>query len=153
MACKDYYESLMLEVMGEPDPENRERWEKHLDGCGACRSERARLSSLLQEMRKSGNPPELSDTEVDRFAQHRLGRAGPALRAAAHRHDDSGADGPHPGGARADLQRLTMANAEETTMRRKVIKFETVVCTALALVTSTTIAILLNAVSNMSIVA
>jgi hypothetical protein len=46
-----------------------------------------------------------------------------------------------------------MVHAEETTMRRKVIKFETVVCTALALVTSTTIAILLNAVSNMSIVA
>lgn len=70
MACKDYYESMMLEVMGEPDPENRERWENHLGGCGACRSERARLSRLLQVMRKSANPPELSETEVDRFAQH-----------------------------------------------------------------------------------
>jgi len=46
-----------------------------------------------------------------------------------------------------------MVHAEETTMRHKVMKFETVVCAALAVVTSTTIAILLNAVSNMSIVA
>jgi hypothetical protein len=46
-----------------------------------------------------------------------------------------------------------MIHAEETTMKHKAIKFETVVCTALAVVTSTTIAILLNAVSTMSIVA
>jgi hypothetical protein len=61
---------MMLEVMGEPDPENRDRWKNHLGGCGACRSERARLSSLLQVMRKSADPPELSEREVDRFAQH-----------------------------------------------------------------------------------
>ncbi len=70
MACKDYHETLMLDVMGEPDPENRNRWENHLNGCGACRSERTRLSRLLEEMRKHANPPELSETAVDRFAQH-----------------------------------------------------------------------------------
>jgi hypothetical protein len=70
MACKDYHESLMLDVMGEPDPENREPWENHLDGCGACRSERTRLIRLMEEMRKSANPPELPEADVDRFAQH-----------------------------------------------------------------------------------
>jgi hypothetical protein len=70
MACKDYHESLILDVMGEPDPENRKPWENHLDRCGACRSERTRLMSLLGEMRKSANPPELPETVVDGFAQH-----------------------------------------------------------------------------------
>jgi hypothetical protein len=70
MACKDYHESLMLEVMGEPDPENRNHWEKHLDGCGACRSERTRLIRLFKEMRKIANPPEVPETGVERFAQH-----------------------------------------------------------------------------------
>jgi hypothetical protein len=46
-----------------------------------------------------------------------------------------------------------MVNAEEMTMRHKFMKFETVVCAALALMTSTTIAILMYAMSNMSIVA
>jgi anti-sigma factor RsiW len=69
MACKDYYESLMLDVMGEPDPETRNHWENHLDGCGACRSERKRLMTLLEEMRKRANPPELPETEVERFSQ------------------------------------------------------------------------------------
>jgi len=46
-----------------------------------------------------------------------------------------------------------MVYAEETTMRHKLMKFETVVCAALALVTSTTIAMLMHAVFNMRIVA
>ncbi len=69
MACKDYHESLMLDVMGEPDPEIRNHWKNHLDGCGACRSERTRFMRLLEEMRNSANPPELPETEVNRFAQ------------------------------------------------------------------------------------
>jgi hypothetical protein len=69
MACKNYHESLMLDVMGEPDPENWSHWENHLDRCGVCRSERTRLIRLLEAMKKSANPPELFETEVDRFAQ------------------------------------------------------------------------------------
>jgi hypothetical protein len=69
VACKDYDESLMLDVMGEPDVENRNHWESHLDGCAACYSERTRLIRLLEEMRKPANPPELSETQIDRFAQ------------------------------------------------------------------------------------
>jgi hypothetical protein len=69
MACKDYHESLMLDVMGEPDPENRGHWDNHLHGCGSCRSERTRLMRLLEVMKKSAIPPELSETEVERFAQ------------------------------------------------------------------------------------
>jgi hypothetical protein len=69
MACKDYHESLILDVMGEPDPKNRNLLENHLDGCRACRTERTRLIRLLETMRNSANPPELSETEVDRFAQ------------------------------------------------------------------------------------
>jgi anti-sigma factor RsiW len=69
MACKDYYENLVLDVMGEPDPETLNHWENHLEGCGACRSERKRLMTLLEEMRKRANPPELPETEAARFAQ------------------------------------------------------------------------------------
>jgi hypothetical protein len=69
MACKEFHESLMLDLLGEPDPEKRKQWEKHLDGCGPCRLERTRLLRLIGKLKKSANPPELSETEVARFAQ------------------------------------------------------------------------------------
>jgi len=69
MTCRDYHESLILDVFEELDPDSRKDWGNHLDGCGACRLERTRLFALLEEMKKRANPPELSETGVERFAQ------------------------------------------------------------------------------------
>jgi hypothetical protein len=68
-ACKEYHESLMLDVMGEPDPDKGLHWQAHLNGCEACHSERMRLTTLLEEMKKNASPPRLPEAGVESFAQ------------------------------------------------------------------------------------
>ena len=69
-ACRDQNETLMLDVLGElNDPRQRRDWEGHLEACGGCRRERARLLALLGRVKRAGMAPELSAEQADAMAK------------------------------------------------------------------------------------
>jgi len=49
--CTHYQETLLLDVYGELNPPERPEWEKHLEQCKPCRSERERLLSMLRTVK------------------------------------------------------------------------------------------------------
>jgi hypothetical protein len=67
--CRNYNETLMLDVLDElTDPRVHRDWVGHLASCSGCRTEKARMRHLLGQVRASGSPPELSNTEAQRMA-------------------------------------------------------------------------------------
>lgn len=69
-ACRNQNEILMLDALGElNDPRQRRDWEDHLETCGGCRRERARLLTLLGRVKHAGMPPELSVEQADAMAK------------------------------------------------------------------------------------
>jgi len=55
--CTHYQETLLLDVYGELNPHERPEWEKHLEQCEPCRSERERLINLLRAVKATMPSP------------------------------------------------------------------------------------------------
>ena len=58
--CPDHNETLLLDVYGELDPNERPAWEKHLETCEGCRQERRQLLHLFQTVKVNMPSPALS---------------------------------------------------------------------------------------------
>lgn len=58
--CPDHNETLLLDVYGELDPNERPAWEKHLETCEGCRQERRQLLHLFQTVKANMPSPALS---------------------------------------------------------------------------------------------
>lgn len=61
--CREWKETLWLDVYGELSPEMRLKWEKHLQGCRACCQERTQLVHLLKNINEAFPKPSLSHEE------------------------------------------------------------------------------------------
>jgi len=61
--CSDHKETLLLDVHGELNDEERGSWEKHLADCKDCQSEKKRLLSLIQNAKETIPSPALSSEE------------------------------------------------------------------------------------------
>jgi len=59
-ACRDYQETLLLDVYGELGYKERADWEQHLASCLGCREERQKMLRFLGRIKESSLPPELS---------------------------------------------------------------------------------------------
>jgi len=59
-ACREYQETLLLDVYGELGYKERADWEQHLAGCLGCREERQKMLRFLDRIKGSSLPPELS---------------------------------------------------------------------------------------------
>ena len=59
-ACPDRQETLWLDIYGELNPGKRKAWEEHLGKCSDCRWEREKCLHLVQQVRKTMRPPDLS---------------------------------------------------------------------------------------------
>ena len=62
--CSDHKNSLLLDVYGELDSQERTIWEKHLAECAACQNEKKRLMELVQAVQKGRHSPVLSSEEA-----------------------------------------------------------------------------------------
>ena len=62
--CSDHKNSLLLDVYGELDPQERIIWEKHLTECAACQNARKRLMGLVQAAQKGKHSSVLSSKET-----------------------------------------------------------------------------------------
>jgi|Deesub1362A_J573_1020465.scaffolds.fasta_scaffold00064_82 hypothetical protein len=63
-ACKEYQETLLMDVHGELPTDRQGQWKDHLRRCEGCRTERAGLLKLLQGVREAFPAPELSPIEL-----------------------------------------------------------------------------------------
>ena len=58
--CREWEETLWLDVHGELPPQVRLKWEKHLEGCRPCYQERTQLLHLLKHVNETVPEPSLS---------------------------------------------------------------------------------------------
>ena len=58
--CPDHQDTLLLDVYGELNQNERKAWEEHLEKCSGCRQEKAQMLNLLQQVRKAMPSPELA---------------------------------------------------------------------------------------------
>ena len=63
-ACREYEETLLLDVYGELTYKEREEWEQHLENCLGCREERHKMFRFLERIKQSSLTPELSPEKV-----------------------------------------------------------------------------------------
>lgn len=63
--CREWQETLWLDVYGELSPEMRLRWEKHLEGCRSCYQERTQLLNLLKNVNEAMPEPTISNEDVN----------------------------------------------------------------------------------------
>ena len=56
-SCPDHQETLWLDVYGELAADERPAWEKHLETCEPCRSERQKLLKLLDVTKEAMSSP------------------------------------------------------------------------------------------------
>jgi anti-sigma factor RsiW len=59
-ACREYQETLLLDVYGELGYKERAQWEQHLEKCAGCREERRKMLRFLGRVKESSWTPELS---------------------------------------------------------------------------------------------
>jgi anti-sigma factor RsiW len=64
-SCREYKETLWLDVYGELSPEDRPSWGEHLKKCEACRREREQLVNFLQHLREVSPSPTLSPVKAE----------------------------------------------------------------------------------------
>ena len=62
--CREWQETLWLDVHGELSPQVRLEWEKHLEGCRPCYQERAQLLHLLKNVNEAVPEPSLSHEDA-----------------------------------------------------------------------------------------
>jgi len=58
--CREWQETLWLDVHGELTPDERLEWEKHLETCSPCYQERERLLQMLKSVTEAIPEPTLS---------------------------------------------------------------------------------------------
>jgi hypothetical protein len=58
--CREWQETLWLDVHGELSPQVRLKWEKHLEECRLCYQERTQLLHLLKHVNEAVPEPSLS---------------------------------------------------------------------------------------------
>jgi hypothetical protein len=63
-ACHDQKTNLVLDIYDELDAEARLRLERHLKTCSGCRQERQQLLNLLETLKTTMDPPDLSSAET-----------------------------------------------------------------------------------------
>jgi anti-sigma factor RsiW len=63
--CSRIKRNLLLDVHGALDERERAELEAHLTECRACRQEREKLLAMVKQVRKTSEPPELSQREAD----------------------------------------------------------------------------------------
>ncbi len=61
--CSDHKETLLLDVHGELNDEERGLWKKHLADCTDCQNEKKRLLSLIKNAKDTTASPSLSSAE------------------------------------------------------------------------------------------
>lgn len=64
-SCREYKETLWLDVYGELSPGDRPAWDDHLHKCEACRKDREELLSLLRHVKEVMPSPTLSPVEAE----------------------------------------------------------------------------------------
>ena len=62
--CDKWQETLWLDVHGELSPQDRLKWEKHLEVCRPCYQERAQLIHLLKNINEVMPEPSLSHEDA-----------------------------------------------------------------------------------------
>jgi Putative zinc-finger len=62
--CREWQETLWLDVHGELSPQVRLEWEKHLEGCRPCHQERIQLLHLLKNVNEAVPEPSLSHEDA-----------------------------------------------------------------------------------------
>lgn len=62
--CREWQETLWLDVHGELSPKVRLEWEKHLEGCRPCYQERTQLLQLLKNVTEAVPEPSLSHEDA-----------------------------------------------------------------------------------------
>jgi len=62
--CREWQETLWLDVHGELSPQVRLEWEKHLEGCRPCYEERTQLLHLLKNVNEAVPEPSLSHEDA-----------------------------------------------------------------------------------------
>ncbi|MEJ5348377.1 MAG: hypothetical protein WHS46_06780 [Desulfosoma sp.] len=68
--CKDFEETLMLDVFGELNPDEFSRWSLHAAECDLCAAERRRLIEMVKSVKAAGIPEPISESEADRLRAH-----------------------------------------------------------------------------------
>jgi len=68
--CLDKEKTLMLDAYGELDPQELEKWEKHLRTCDRCLREKERLSQLFVNIKQSIDSPCLDSDMEKAFAEN-----------------------------------------------------------------------------------
>ena len=63
--CTHYQETLLLDVYGELNPHERPEWEKHLEQCEPCRSERERLLNMLGTVKAAMPSPDMASDKAE----------------------------------------------------------------------------------------
>ncbi len=62
--CKEFEETLILDVFGELDPERRSQWAAHAAACPSCRAQRERLARMIHQLKSAAAPAPLSPHEA-----------------------------------------------------------------------------------------
>ncbi len=63
--CTHYQETLLLDVYGELNPHERPEWERHLEQCEPCRSERERLLNMLGTVKATMPSPDMASEKAE----------------------------------------------------------------------------------------
>jgi anti-sigma factor RsiW len=66
-ACEDQQSTIMLDVYGELNAEERLRLEQHLEICEGCRKERLQMLEVIGKINTTMESPKLSATEAKRI--------------------------------------------------------------------------------------
>ncbi|MGQ9483633.1 MAG: anti-sigma factor family protein [Desulfosoma sp.] len=65
--CKNFEETLILDVFDELPEEQCSRWSAHAAQCDACTTERRRLKQLMQRVKAAGTPEPMPESEALRM--------------------------------------------------------------------------------------
>lgn len=68
-ACEDQKSTIMLDVYGELNAEERARLEQHLEICEGCRKKRLHMLGLIGKIKTTMDAPELSATEAKKMTK------------------------------------------------------------------------------------
>lgn len=68
-SCRNYEETLLLDVYGELEYKERADWEKHLEHCPGCRAERQKVLRFLGRIQENSLPPELSPQKASALSR------------------------------------------------------------------------------------
>lgn len=65
--CKNFEETLILDVFDELPLEQRSRWSAHAAQCDACTTEHRRLKQLMQRVKAAGTPQPMPESKARRM--------------------------------------------------------------------------------------